>query len=239
MRAATGRLDNLYTAFDDRIDITRVVGAADGGQKRQVYRERFVGQVAAFGDFVGQIGCAALGQTGDGARAVTFDRNIYCSGAMTACHQFALGLIETQVSPEVANLSAKTLLINQRQINQSPFQELNVAIATDDPLIEKAQYKLKNHLQKEVDFTLLARELGVSQRTLIRRFKQVVGDTPLSYLQNLRIEHAKNLLENSPLTVGDIVLEVGYTDVSAFNRLFRQRVGLPPSVYRQQFSTMA
>ncbi|WP_423898012.1 GlxA family transcriptional regulator [Candidatus Pelagadaptatus aseana] len=158
---------------------------------------------------------------------------------MTACHQFALGLIETQVSPEVANLSAKTLLINQRQINQSPFQELNVAIATDDPLIEKAQYKLKNHLQKEVDFTLLARELGVSQRTLIRRFKQVVGDTPLSYLQNLRIEHAKNLLENSPLTVGDIVLEVGYTDVSAFNRLFRQRVGLPPSVYRQQFSTMA
>lgn len=167
--------------------------------------------------------------------ALTEDENIFCAGAMTACHQLTLRIIEKYASPEISTLSAKTMLINQGEVAQTPYQDLNAPIANKDPLISRAQYWLNNHMTTEVDFSLLSKALNISQRTLIRRFKQAVGTTPLNYLQNLRIEQAKALLSQSPLTVADIMLQIGYRDPSAFNRLFKQRVGITPSAYRQRY----
>lgn len=168
--------------------------------------------------------------------ALTKDGNIYCSGAMTAYHQLALHLVETHTSPEVAALCAKTMLINVGENTQTPYQNLNIPITDGDTLISRIQYWLKNHIQTDVNFSRLAQKFDISQRTLIRRFKNATGTTPLNYFQNLRMEHAKTLLAASPLSVADVVMQVGYIDPSAFNRLFKLRVGMSPSVYRQRFS---
>jgi len=172
----------------------------------------------------------------DANLALTRDSNIYCAGAMTAYNQLALRLVDEYASPEIAALCSKTMLISQGNLTQTPYQNLNTTISTEDTLVAKAQYWLRNHMSTDVGFSQLAQELDVSQRTLIRRFKQATNTTPLSYLQNLRLEHTKVLLEQSPLSVTDIMVEVGYNDPSAFSRLFKQRIGLTPSVYRQRFT---
>jgi transcriptional regulator GlxA family with amidase domain len=62
-----------------------------------------------------------------------------------------------------------------------------------------------------------------------------LGVRPLHYLQDLRIEAAKQLLENSDMQIDEILYEVGYEDLSSFSRLFQQRTGLTPSGYRKRF----
>ena len=170
-------------------------------------------------------------------RTVTEDSGIYCAGTMTAYNQLAIRLVGHYASPDIATMTAKSLLLDQTAKSQSPYFDLVETSESDDALVSQAQYWLKNHLSQEVDFVQFADSLGVSQRTLIRRFKQATGTAPLSYLQGLRIEYAKDLISKSPLSVSEIMLQVGYSDPSAFIRLFKQRVGLTPSAYRLKFST--
>jgi len=72
-------------------------------------------------------------------------------------------------------------------------------------------------------------------RNFKRRFKEATGQAPLAYLQALRIEKAKQLIESTRMTIDSITLAVGYEDSNSFRRLFRQRVGLSPAAYRKQF----
>ena len=70
---------------------------------------------------------------------------------------------------------------------------------------------------------------------MLRRFKAALNDTPLNYLQRLRVEQAKRLLETTNLPVEQIVLQVGYEDMSSFRKLFLNYTELSPSQYRQKF----
>jgi transcriptional regulator GlxA family with amidase domain len=78
----------------------------------------------------------------------------------------------------------------------------------------------------------------LSMRNFIRRFKEATEQTPIQYLQNLRIEKAKHLLESSQEAFDQITLRVGYEDGNSFRRLFKQRVGLAPSAYRKRFENV-
>ena len=79
----------------------------------------------------------------------------------------------------------------------------------------------------------LASQLQLSARTLNRRFKRATGVTPLTYLQRLRINAAKELLRHSNLPVGDIAWQQGIADVSYFSQLFRRHCGMSPLQYRE------
>ena len=76
----------------------------------------------------------------------------------------------------------------------------------------------------------------MSRRSLERRFKQVAGTTPLSYLQQLRVENAKHLLEDGDRTFNEITYLVGYEDISFFRKVFVRLTGLRPKEYQQRFS---
>jgi transcriptional regulator GlxA family with amidase domain len=78
--------------------------------------------------------------------------------------------------------------------------------------------------------------LAVSERTLNRRFKQAVGEAPLHYLQSLRVDVAKRLLETRALNVDAVSERVGYGDLSTFRRLFKRETGLSPRDYQRRFS---
>lgn len=171
----------------------------------------------------------------NGRAMITEQDRIMCAGAMTSYQNMAIHLVERYASADLAIQCAKAMLIDISVNAQSPYQNLLIEEASGDPVVAKAQYWLQSHAKENVDQAELAKKMGVSQRTLIRRFKAELNLTPLSYLQNIRIETAKQLLENTRLPLVDVTEHVGYADISSFSRLFKQRTGLTPAAYRQRF----
>lgn len=76
---------------------------------------------------------------------------------------------------------------------------------------------------------------NMSPRSLIRRFEQATGNTPLEYLQRLRIENAKKLLETKHDGIEQIGMKCGYEDMSFFRKVFKRHVGMTPSEYKNKY----
>lgn len=169
---------------------------------------------------------------------VTEQDRLICSGAMTANMNMALHIIEKQVSSELAVQCAKTMLIDTSDNIQSPYHNLLTRDSSSDPVVAKTQYWIHSHLHVNIDQIRLAKKVGVSQRTLIRRFKNELNVTPITYVQNARIETAKKILENTSTPLQQVVEQVGYNDISSFSKMFKKRVGLTPIGYRQRFSKL-
>jgi transcriptional regulator GlxA family with amidase domain len=102
-------------------------------------------------------------------------------------------------------------------------------------VVERAQDWLQQNMARDFTMSDLARALAVGDRTLVRRFGAATGQTPLGYLQSVRLQAARALLEAGDMTVQAIATQVGYSDVSSFTRLFRQEVGISPGSYRRRF----
>jgi len=83
------------------------------------------------------------------------------------------------------------------------------------------------------------KKIRISRRSLERRIKQAVGVTPLGYLQKLRVEHAKRLLEEGTWTFNEITYQVGYEDISFFRKIFIRLTGSRPKEYQQRFTEFA
>lgn len=166
---------------------------------------------------------------------ITEADRLICAGASASYLLQAVRVIERFAGPAIASQCAKTMLIDVSQTKQTPFLPLLSERTHSDSLVHKAQNLLQKHMSKDVPMSELARELAVSERTVIRRFNAALGQSPLSYLQGLRIEAARGLLEGSDLTVEKVAEQVGYLDTSSFSRLFRQKVGYSPGAYRNRF----
>ena len=104
----------------------------------------------------------------------------------------------------------------------------------DEKIADIQQY-LQQHLAENLELGQIASHFAMTQRTLIRRFKLSTGDTPMAYLQKLRIEKAKQLLESSQLPIEQLLNVVGYEDLSSFRKLFQQYTSLTPKAYRDRF----
>ncbi|MFH1135054.1 MAG: helix-turn-helix domain-containing protein [Pseudomonadota bacterium] len=105
-----------------------------------------------------------------------------------------------------------------------------------DKDILKAQQWLEAHAAESVGMENLARDLGISPRNFIRRFKKAAGESPLNYLRRPRIEKAKHALETTRDTVDEITQAMGYENSGAFRKLFKEFTGLSPREYRAKFA---
>jgi transcriptional regulator GlxA family with amidase domain len=166
---------------------------------------------------------------------LTQAERLFCAGALSSYHLQSIQTIERHSGAELAALCAKSLLIDVSQTQQTPFLPLLAQRSHSDAVVQQAQDYLQQNLAAQIRLPELAKRLAVSERTLIRRFHLALQNTPLAYLQNLRIEAARGLLEAGSQRIEDIAQAVGYVDDSSFVRLFRQRVGLTPAAYRRKF----
>ena len=166
---------------------------------------------------------------------VTEADRIICGGAYASFLVQAVRILERFSGPDIAAESARSMLIDLNQTAQTPLLPLTTDISHSDIVVRRAQQWLQEHLEEPVSMARLAAQLCVSNRTLIRRFNLTLKLTPLAYLQNLRIDAARTLLENADVGGEQLAQRVGYGNVSSFVRLFRQRVGVTPAVYRSRF----
>lgn len=162
---------------------------------------------------------------------------LICAGASASYLLQAIRIIERFAGPAIASQTAKSMLIDVSQTSQVPYLPLLAEHTHNDALIQRAQHWLQRNMTREVRIAELAEALAVSDRTLIRRFKAALDQTPLAYLQDLRLDAARALLEMGDQRLDLIASQVGYADPSSFARLFRQRIGMSPGAYRSRFQT--
>ena len=170
---------------------------------------------------------------------VTEADRLICAGASASYLLQTIHIIENFSGAVIASQCAKTMLIDVSQTKQTPYLPLLTDKAHADSLVHRAQHWLQKNMAKDVKMSEMADDLGVSERTIIRRFQAALNQPPLRYLQSLRIEAARGLLEAGDLSLERIAVQVGYNDTSSFCRLFKDKVGLSPGAYRGRFRPTA
>ncbi|MGS0727924.1 GlxA family transcriptional regulator, partial [Shewanella sp. 0m-11] len=156
------------------------------------------------------------------------DGQFYTAGATSANLSLALQLIQRLAGEQIATQMAKVLLIDPNRTSQQAFMTLDADLQHKDELVNRIQDWMQLHLNKNLLLDEIADKFAVGKRTLIRRFKKAINQTPASYIQRLRVDEAKRLLETTELAIEQIVEQVGYEDVSSFRKLFIQTTSLSP-----------
>lgn len=160
---------------------------------------------------------------------------IVTAGGSTSWHDLALHLIARHVGPGEALRIAKVYLLKWHDEGELPYTALVRPLPHGDGIVRKVETFLKDHFQDADAIAEAVKASGIPERTLKRRFKAAAGVPLIDFLQNVRVEHGKLLLETTGLPVEDISAEAGYSDVSFFRRLFKRLVGLTPLAYRKMF----
>lgn len=161
---------------------------------------------------------------------VTERNGIFCAAYAADDMLLALELAERMTTPVLADW------LRQR-MGVCPFgngPETEVAVPATGNLVERAKHFLHARFAHSVRITTLAAEVGVSRRTLERRFRAYEGISPLEYLQQHRIAVAKRMLQLSDFHLSQIAILVGYSSLPTFARLFKRETGLAPREWRHR-----
>lgn len=164
---------------------------------------------------------------------------IATAGGTTSWHDLAMHIISRHASAGEAMRIASVYLLKWHGEGQLPYTTLVRSAPHADSVVRQCEEWLKGHYLSSTALAQLVAQSRVPERSLKRRFKAATGCTLIEYLQKLRIEQAKRLLETDDLPVDDISIDVGYEDASFFRRLFKRLTGLTPSQYRRMFQPLA
>jgi transcriptional regulator GlxA family with amidase domain len=160
---------------------------------------------------------------------------IMMSGASGAWNDLVLYLITREIGPAAAQTVSKFFLLQWHPDGQTPYLRFQENLNHTDGAIRGAQAWLSTNYTRPHALEEAARESGLAERTFKRRFGKATGYAPIAYVQNLRVEEAKRLLEQTATPVDDVSWQVGYEDPAFFRRLFKRVTGITPSAYRRKF----
>jgi transcriptional regulator GlxA family with amidase domain len=158
----------------------------------------------------------------DETRMLVPSGDFVTAGAAMGHLELALWLVR-QASPALADLAARYLLVDSRP-SQAPYM-IPVHLAQADPLVQRFEQWARGRLHEGFSLEAAADALATSKRTLQRRIEAVLGKSPLSYFQDLRVERAVHLLRTSHQDIEAIAAEVGYADGVTLRTLLRKRLG--------------
>jgi transcriptional regulator GlxA family with amidase domain len=164
--------------------------------------------------------------------------HIVTAGGTTSWHDLALHIISRHASPGEALRIAKVYLLKLHTEGQLPYRALLRGHPHADAAVRACQAFMESHFREPHALTAAVARTGIPERTLKRRFRTATGTTPIDYLQNLRVEEAKRVLETTRTPVEEIGFLVGYEDPSFFRRLFKRKTGLTAGAYRRMFQAV-
>ena len=161
--------------------------------------------------------------------------SIVTAGGATSWHDLAIHIISRQCSPGEAVHIAKVYLLQWHGDGQMPFASLVRRQAHADATVREAEDWLARHFYEPRAVSAVVTACGIPERSLKRRFKMATGSTIIDYVQNLRVEAAKRLLESSESASDEIAATIGYENSAFFRWLFKRRTGLTAGQYRRLF----
>jgi transcriptional regulator GlxA family with amidase domain len=164
------------------------------------------------------------------------DQRIVTAGAAAAWHDLALYLISRYSGPEAAQAVAKYFMLQWHTDGQTPYLSFNADISHGDAAILRAQGWIDEHLSEPDLLAELPAAAGLTTRTFTRRFRHATGFSPSSYVQHMRVDEAKSLLERTSMPIEQICWTIGYDDPASFRRLFKRITAVTPGRYRRMFT---
>ncbi|MBT2408117.1 helix-turn-helix domain-containing protein [Streptomyces sp. ISL-87] len=166
---------------------------------------------------------------------VVTDAGVTTTAAFSAMYDFALDLIRRHNGSRVARATARVALVDDARTSQTPYVDPQLLPQPGREFAQRVMRRLDQNLAERYDLTALSDAFQVSTRTLLRRFAQETGRSPLAHLQTSRIRRARHLLETTERTVAAVATAVGYQDPGTFAALFARHTGHRPSAYRAAF----
>jgi transcriptional regulator GlxA family with amidase domain len=171
-------------------------------------------------------------------KVIIDEGRIYSSGGAFSFTSLIIYLIEKFCGRDMAFAAAKVFVIQVHNSSQHSFSIFNTQRNHEDYDIGKVQDYIEKNYEESLTINGLAEKFNMSSRTFIRKFTATTGNTPLEYIQRVRVEAAKRLLEKGKLTVEQVCMETGYGDFGFFRNIFKRLAGLTPQEYKRKYGHM-
>lgn len=167
---------------------------------------------------------------------ITDEKGIYTSGGAFSSLNLILYLVEKFCGREVGIQISKMFSIDMDRVSQAHFAVFQGQREHEDEEILKAQTYIEQNYQDQISVEEVAKQTHMSKRNFIRRFKKATQNTPLQYLQRVKVEAAKKALERGKKNISSLIYDVGYNDAKSFRNVFKRITGLTPQAYRSKYS---
>jgi transcriptional regulator GlxA family with amidase domain len=169
-------------------------------------------------------------------KLIAAEPGIYSNGGAFSFLNLVLFLVEKYFNRQTAIFCSKIFQIDIERSSQSPFLIFQIQKNHGDDLISEAQTFIEKNMGEKISFEDLASKLAISRRNFDRRFIKATGNTPVEYLQRVKVEVAKRALENGRKSVFEVMSDVGYSDDKAFREVFKKITGLSPLDYKAKYN---
>jgi transcriptional regulator GlxA family with amidase domain len=166
------------------------------------------------------------------------EHRVITGGGASSWEDLALHLVARFCGAAEAVRIAKIFVIGDRSDGQLPFSAMG-SRSHEDAVIGQCQQWIAEHYGGPHPVSRMVARSGLPERTFKRRFKLATGYAPVDYVQALRMEEAKQILETSDAPTDAVAHMVGYEDPAFFRRLFKRLTGITPARYRQRFRFIA
>lgn len=169
-------------------------------------------------------------------KLITDENGIYTNGGAYSFLNLIIYLVEKYYDRQTAIYCSKVFQIDLDRNNQSGFIIFSGQKNHEDDAIKKAQVFIENNVGDKINVEELSSKFSIDRRNFDRRFKKATGNTPLQYMQRVKVEAAKKSLETDRKTINEVMYDVGYNDVKAFREVFRKVAGMSPLEYRGKYN---
>jgi transcriptional regulator GlxA family with amidase domain len=168
------------------------------------------------------------------------DGNVWTSAGVTAGIDLTLALVEEDLGRDVALAIAQDLVVFLRRPGgQAQFSQALAAQQANRPALRELQAWIAGNLDGDLSVARLAERANLAERSFARAFLREVGQTPAAYVEGLRIERARMLLEDGAESLDAVARATGFRSAEVMRRAFHRRVGVSPAAYRERFRLAA